>query len=180
MTASAGGAGVSLREYIEELLRLRDAAFDAYRAEHVQFVTSALAALKEAADKAQANTDKRFDRVDELRQQLEIQVRGALPRTEADTRFTATADRAEQAAARSTEQLEALRTTIEKSAFVTRELFDRYADEQRQASGRFIDQLTVLYTDVSNMKGRSTAISAALATFFTIVSITVAVLTRVP
>lgn len=98
-----------------------------------------------------------------------LESQGAMiPRAEAEARLAAMAS-----------QVDALRTQLERSAYVPRELFDNFTKEQNAAHARIFDQLSVTYSDISRMKGRSAANAVAVGIAATLLSIIVSVMVRI-
>lgn len=156
------------KAYLIALIEANDHRYEEhFRAQREQ-VASGFEAVREAVSKAESATERRFDSVNEFRAQLGDQAATFLPRSEAEARLRGL-----------NENIEGVRTTVERSAFVTREFFDRFAKEQAEQHTRIFDQLSVTYTDISNMKGRSAAYVVAIGVFFTIVTIASSVLARV-
>jgi hypothetical protein len=80
-------SGMALKELLESKLDAQQAAvatsFDASE----KSIAAALLAAKEAVEKANVANDKRFDSVNEFRQQLADMQNTLIPRNEADARF---------------------------------------------------------------------------------------------
>lgn len=170
---------VPLYEHYKALFEERDRRFDEYKVEHERFVEAALAGLRDSSERTAAAMEKRFDRVDEQRQELERRVQGLMPRVEAEARMNALADRVDTASKGIADRVDAMRTGLERAAPISREFFDRYQKEEGEKHNRVLDQLAAVFSEVSNIRGRAAAYAAAVGIGVSLLGITVGIFMKV-
>jgi len=170
---------VSWKRYVDRRFADADQRFDDYVAQHESFTALALQGLRDADQKAHDATEKRFDKVDDLRVQLEGRVAALIPRAETEARITAASQRSEAAVQSVADKLDEVGAKIDQGAFVTREFFDSYTAKQDDEHRRIYDQLGVIFQDQSNQRGRQAAFAITISVGLIVVQVVVAILLKV-